>query len=102
MARTHGERLDRLEWDHAALREIVADLARATKRGFDRVAKQSAETGRQIRELKDGMRELQEQVRRLTERMRETDERFRATDLRIEKLVIAIGELVRRNNGRRH
>jgi hypothetical protein len=36
MARTHGERLDRLERDHEALLQIVAGLAKTTKGGFDR------------------------------------------------------------------
>ena len=78
--RTHGERLDRLEQvvqilaeDQISLQKIVAELATETRRGFDRVAAQFAEVG---------------------ERMRQTDERSRQIDERIDKLVIAIGELI--------
>jgi len=36
------------------------------------------------------------------ERFRETDERFRQTDERIDKLVSAIGEMLRTRNGGTH
>ena len=84
--RTLGRRVDRLEQvvqilaeGQVSLQKLIAGLATETRRGFDRVAKQFEETDR---------------------RMRETDERMRQTDGRIEKLVVAIGELVRRQNGR--
>ena len=64
--------------DQVSLQKLIADLATETRRGFDRVAKQFAETDR---------------------RMRETDERMRQTDERIDKLVVAIGEFIRRQNG---
>jgi uncharacterized Ntn-hydrolase superfamily protein len=83
--RTVGQRVDRLEQvvqiiaeDQVSLQKLIAELATETRKGFDRVAKQSAETDR---------------------RMRETDQRFRQTDERIDKLVGAIGELIRRQNG---
>lgn len=98
--RTHGERLDRLEQvvqvlaeDQLSLQKIVADLATQTQKGFDRVAAQFAESDRAMQELRERMRETDE-------RMRETDKRMRATDERIEKLVSAIGELIRTRNGR--
>ena len=85
-AGTHGQRLDRLERvvqvlaeDQLSLQKLIAELARETRRGFDRVARQFAETDR---------------------RMRETDERMRQTDERIDKLVLAIGELIRQRNGK--
>jgi hypothetical protein len=78
--RTTGERLDRLE-------RAVQALARETRRGFERVAKQFQETDRRMRQT--------------DERFRQTDERFRRTDERIEKLVIAIGELIRHQNASR-
>ena len=56
------------------MQKLIADLARETRKGFDRVAKQFGETDR---------------------RMRETDQRMRGTDERIEKLVIAMGEVIR-------
>jgi hypothetical protein len=77
----HEERFDRLEKvvqilaeDQVNLQKIVADLATETRRGFDRVAEQFAETDR---------------------RMKETDRKMRETDGRIDKLVLAIGELIR-------
>ena len=73
-----GQRVDRLERvvqiiaeDQVSLQKLIAGLATETRRGFDRVAKQFAET----------------------------DKRFRQTDERIDKLVMAIGEFIRRQNG---
>ena len=77
-----GQRVDRLERvvqiiaeDQVSLQKLIADLATETRRGFDRVAKQFAETDKRM------------------------DERFRQTDERIDKLVVAIGEFIRRQNG---
>ena len=85
-ARTDGERVDRLEQvvqilaeDQISLQKIVADLATETRRGFDRVAAQFAETDRR-------MREAQEEDR----------QRGKALDERIDKLVNAIGEFIRK------
>jgi hypothetical protein len=77
-----GQRVDRLERvvqiiaeDQVSLQKLIAELATETRRGFDRVAKQFAETDKRM------------------------DERFRQTDERIDKLVVAIGEFIRRQNG---
>ena len=82
-ARTIGPRVDRLEQvvqiiaeGQVSLQKLIADLARETDKRFDRVAKQFEETNR---------------------RMHEMDKK---TDERIDKLVIAIGEFIRRQNGR--
>ncbi len=56
---------------------LLAELATETGRGFDRVAAQFDAIGR---------------------RMAQTGERFRRTDERIDKLVVAIGELIRNPN----
>ena len=100
-ARTHGERLDRLERvvqviaeDQLSLQKLIAELATETRRGFDRVAKQFEETDRR-------MRQTDERMRQTDERMRQTDQRTRQTDERIDKLVLAIAELIRRPNGSR-
>ena len=58
------------------LERVVAQLATETRKGFDQVAKQFKETDR---------------------RMRAMDKK---TDERIDKLVIAIGESIRRQNGK--
>jgi vacuolar-type H+-ATPase subunit I/STV1 len=91
-AKTHGDRLDRLEQivqviaeDQLSLQKLIAELATETRRGFDRVAEQSAETDKRMRQT--------------DERFRQTDERFRQTDERIDKLVGAIVELIRQRNG---
>jgi hypothetical protein len=76
-AKTTAARLDRLERGLLSVQKSIAALAAETRRGFERVAKQFQETDR---------------------RMRQTDERFRQTDERIERLVIAIGELIRHQN----
>ena len=85
--KTVGQRVDRLEQvvqliaeDQISLQKLIADLARETRKGFDRVAKQFEETDK---------------------RMRETDQRMRGTDERIEKLVIAMGEFIRQQNARK-
>jgi spore germination protein YaaH len=76
-----GQRVDRLEQvvqiiaeDQVSLQKLIAELARETRKGFDRVAKQFEETDKKMREM-----------------MLETDRRFRQTDERIDKLVVAIG-----------
>ena len=104
--KTLGQRVDRLEQvvqiiaeDQVSLQKLIADLALETRKGFDRVAKQFEETDRRMRETDERMRATDERMRATDERMRATDERMRATDERIDKLVIAIGELIRRQNG---
>ncbi len=98
-AKTHGDRLERLEKvvhilaeDQASLKKLIAELATETRRGFDRVAKQFAETDRRMRQTDERMRQTDERMRQTDERMRRTDERFRHTDDRINRLVLAIAE----------
>jgi uncharacterized protein YukE len=93
-----GQRVDRLEQvvqiiaeDQVSLQKLIAELARETRKGFDRVAKQFEETDKKMRETDKKMREM----------MRETDQRFRQTDERIDKLVVAIGEFLRQQNSPR-
>ena len=88
------ERMDRLEKvvqilaeDQVSLQKLIANLANETEKGFALVAVRSAETDRRIAETDRRIAETDRQ-------MRETDERFRRTDERIEKLVIAIGNLI--------
>jgi|HubBroStandDraft_6_1064221.scaffolds.fasta_scaffold1590929_1 methyl-accepting chemotaxis protein len=92
--RTDGERIDRLEQvvqiiaeDQVSLQKLIGELATETRRGFDRVAQQFQEIG--------------ERMRQTDERMRQTDDRARALDDRVDKLVIAIGELIRRQDAAR-
>ena len=82
--KTHGERIDRIEKvvqilaeDQVSLQKLIAELSTGTRRGFDDVREQFKETDR---------------------RMRQTDERMRRTDERIDKVVVAIGEFIRRRN----
>ena len=90
-ARTRAERQDRLELmagmiaaEGVSLQNLIAELATETRRGFDRVAAQFEETDRH---------------------MRETDERMRRSshelDERVDKLVLAIAELIRNQNASR-
>ena len=124
--KTIGQRVDRLERvvrviaeDQVSLQKLIAQLATETRRGFDRVAKQFEETDRRMRQTDERMRQTDDRMRQLDERlderirqtdqrlrqtdqhMRQTDERSRKTDERIDKLVVAIGELIRRQNGHR-
>lgn len=78
-----------LRKDHLSLKKLVAELATATRKGFDRVAKQSAETDKRIDKLAITMEGSDR-------RKRETDKKF---DERVDKLVVAIGEFIRRQNG---
>ena len=74
-----------------SLQKLIAQLATETRRGFEQVAQQFAETDRRM-----------EQMRRETDaRFRETDERFRRTDQRIDNLASAIGEWIRRQDASR-
>ena len=90
---THEQRLDGLETvvqvlaeDQVALQKLIAQLATETRRGFEQVASQFAETDRR----------MQEMSRQTDERFRKTDERSAKTDERIDKLVSAIGQMIRR------
>ncbi len=119
--KTPDERLDRLEQvvqilaeDHLHLKDIVTDLATASRRAFDLVAEQGRQADERFKRLEEQMREqmrrIEEQMRRTEEQMRRTDEEFnrteeqmretaaqmRRTDKRVDDLVLAIGELIRR------
>ena len=105
-SKTDGERIDRLEQvvqiiaeDQVSLQKLIAELATETRRGFDRVAEQFAETDKRMRET-DAM--VRENMRQTDARMRQTDERMREsgrlTDERISRLVLAIGDLIRSQN----
>ncbi len=79
-----GQRVDRLEQvvqiiadDQVSLQKLIAELARETRKGFDRVAKQFEVSDR---------------------RMREMEKKTSQTDERIDKLVIAIGEFIRQQS----
>jgi methyl-accepting chemotaxis protein len=98
-AKAHGERLDRLEQivqvlaeGQVSLEKLVAELATETRRGFDQVAAQFRESSREAAERS---REIDERFRKTDERFRQTDEQLRATNDRVDKLVSAVGELVR-------
>jgi methyl-accepting chemotaxis protein len=111
-AKTHGERLDRLDQivqilaerhgDLEKLERIVADLATETRRGFDQVAAQFREISREAaersREIDQRFRETAERFRETDERFRRTDEQLRGTNERIDKMVPGIGELIRSQN----
>ncbi|HMC58796.1 MAG TPA: hypothetical protein VKJ01_06360 [Candidatus Solibacter sp.] len=98
-SKTGGERIDRLEQvvqiiaeDQVSLQKLIAELATETRRGFDRVAEQFAETERRMRETDVMVRENMRQTDAL---MRESG---RQTDERISRLVLAIGDLIRSQN----
>ena len=100
-ANTHGERIDRLEQvvqviaeDELALQKLIAELATETRRGFDRVAEQFAETDRR-------MRETDQRMRQTDERMRDRDDRTHLLDERVDRLVSAIGELIHNQNSQK-
>ena len=80
--------------DQLSLQKLIAELATETRRGFDRVAEQFAETDKR-------MRETDERMRRTDGRMGRTDDHLRGIDERIDKLVSAIGEFIRQQNAPR-
>jgi hypothetical protein len=115
-AKTHGERLDRLEEvvgilaeSHISLEKVVAELATETRRGFDQVAAQFAAATKRMDEdrsrTEEQFRETDAQMRKTDERMRqmarENAQRSRELDDRVDKLVLAIGELIRNQNSPR-
>jgi hypothetical protein len=69
------------------LEEIVAEFVTETRRGFDQAAEQ-------FREVAKCMRETDERIRENDGRC---SERARQSDERIDKIVVAIGEFIRRN-----
>jgi methyl-accepting chemotaxis protein len=104
-AQNNEERLDRLELivqelavDQHAAETAIAELATATRIAFDQVAEQFRQIGRRMDETAEHMRETDQHMRETDQHMRETDRRMRQTDERIDKLVLAIGELIRRDN----
>ena len=109
-AKTHGDRLDRLEQiveilaeRQVSLEQIVADLATETRRGFDQVAEQFRETDRQIRRTDERIDRLAAEDRarakaadeRLDRLAAEDRERAKIFDQRVNDLVVAIGEFIR-------
>ena len=94
-AKTHGERLDRLEKvvavlaeEHLSLERTVAELATEMRRGFDQVAATFQVIGKQMAQTSGQINQLAHQG----------DKRTRELDERVDKLVSAIGELVRRQD----
>jgi uncharacterized protein YukE len=101
-AKTDGEPIDRLEKvvqilaeDQVSLQKLIAELATETRRGFDRVQQQFEAI---VQESDRRMRETDDRMRHTDDHMRQTDDRMRQTDERIDKLVVAIGEFMRRSN----
>lgn len=82
------------EKNQLALQQIVADLATETRRGFDRVAEQFAETDRRMAETDRRLKETNEHLRETERLMKESSKQV---DERIQQLVIAIGEFIRRD-----
>ena len=100
--RSHEERPDRLERivqviaeDQLSLQKIVADLATETRRAFDQVGAQFAETDRRF------AAERAETDRRVAAERAGVDQRTRQLDERIDKRVVAIGEFIRRQNDKK-
>ena len=106
-AKTHGERLDRLEQvvtilaeGRISLEKTVAELATATRRGFDQVAAQFDVIGKRMAETDERMRQMaQENAQRsrdvddrIRQLARENSQRSREVDERVDKLVLAIGK----------
>ena len=82
------ERLGRLEQlgqiiaeGQISLQKLIAELATETRRGFDQVAAQFRETHARIDQL-----------------AHEGAERSRTADERVDRLVLAIGEMIRRQD----
>jgi hypothetical protein len=105
-AKTHGERLDRLEQivgilaeSQLAVENAVAELATTTRVGFDQVAAQfAAVTKRMDEDRAHTEAQFRETDALMREMSRENSQRSRELDERVDKLVIAIGELIRRQD----
>jgi hypothetical protein len=100
------QRLDRLEAvvqviaeDQVSLQKLIGQLATETRNGFDQVARQFAETDRRIQELNERTdRRFQETADRMDKFAQQAREQAQHYDERVDKLVLAIAELVRRGN----
>ena len=97
-SKTPEDRLDRVEAiiqiiaeDQQTLQKIVTEMATTNRINADQAAQRFAENERRTTRL-------EEQMRQTDERMRQTDEQMRRTGERIDKLVIAIGEFIRRSS----
>lgn len=66
-----------------------------TERRFHKTDARFQEMERRFRETDARFREVERRFQETDARFRETDERFRETDARIEKLVVAIGAMLR-------
>jgi uncharacterized membrane-anchored protein YhcB (DUF1043 family) len=96
--------LDRLEQvvgilaeSHISLERVVAELATETRRGFDQVAAQFAAVTKRMDEDRAHTEErFRETDERFREMARENSQRSRELDERVDKLVLAIGELIRK------
>ena len=67
----------RIDKNHRMVQKQIAELASATRRGFDQVATQFAETDRRMRDADA-----------------RAQKRSMETDARIDKLVVAIGKFI--------
>ena len=99
---TPDERLNRLEQivqiiaedhlsqreDHDSLRSLIANLAAETHNAFDQVAARFDQVAAQFRETDA----------RIDKVAHESAERGRVSDERVDRLVLAIGELIRRQD----
>jgi hypothetical protein len=82
-----------------SLQKLIGQLATETRNGFDQVARQFAETDRRIQELNERTdKRLQETAERMDKFAQQARESSRYYDERVDKLVLAIAELVRRGN----
>ena len=83
---------DSMKEDLVSLNHLIADLATETRRGFDQVAAQFRETDARLDKL---FRETDARIDRVAH---EGAERARASDERVDRLVLAIGELISRQD----
>jgi len=96
MAETLNTRVTRLE----GLVEVLAEKQAKLDDVLVLLTEAQIRTEQRFQEAELQFQKVQEQFQDVAQRFRETDERFRQTDVRIENLVSALGEMLRKPNGR--
>ena len=100
---TIEERLEAIERQHAVLPDLQAAMKELKETAIVTAHMQARQGGLQksqaewLEELTLSQARTDEQFRETDKQLRETDKRLRETDERIDKLVSAIGELLRKN-----
>lgn len=108
--KTVRERVSRLEQivellaeDQTSTRQLIADLARETRLGFKRVEERFNQVEERFNQVEERFNQVEERFIQVEKRFNQiadqsnrSERRFHTIDERIDKLVVAMGEFIRR------